>query len=132
APGRYLFGPLAKIGWGDEIVQGEVALLLELPEPLRIFLLGEILVGVPQEKPQLELHISFAGGLDFGKKLAFFEATLHDSRIEAYPISGDLAFRYGWSDDGVFALAVGGFHPHFQPPAAFPTLKRVSITIGSS
>jgi hypothetical protein len=132
APGRYLFGPLAKIGWGGEIVQGEVALLLELPEPLRIFLLGEIKVGIPQEEPQLELHISFAGGLDFGKKLAFFDATLHDSRIEAYPISGDLAFRYAWSDDGVFALAVGGFHPHFQPPAAFPTLKRLSITIASS
>ena len=132
APGRYLFGPLAKIGWGDEIVQGEIALLLELPEPLRIFLLGQIQVGVPQEEPQLELHLSFAGGLDFGKKLAFFDATLHDSRIEAYPISGDLAFRYAWGDDGVFALAVGGFHPHFQPPAAFPTLKRLSITIASS
>ncbi|OAI44437.1 hypothetical protein AYO43_09125 [Nitrospira sp. SCGC AG-212-E16] len=132
APGRYLFGPLAKIGWGDEIIQGEVALLLELPEPLRIFLLGEIQVGVPQEEPQLELHISFAGGLDFGKKLAFFDATLHDSRIEAYPICGDLAFRYGWSDDGVFALAIGGLNPHFQAPAAFPTLKRLSITIDSS
>ena len=78
------------------------------------------------------LHISFDGGIDFGKKLAFFDATLHDSRIASYPISGDLAFRYGWGDDAVFALALGGFNPQFQPPAAFPTLKRLAISIGSS
>ena len=34
--GRYIFGPLAKIGWGDGIVEGEIALLLELPEPLKL------------------------------------------------------------------------------------------------
>jgi hypothetical protein len=132
ANGRYLIGPMAKIGWGDGIVEGEIALLIELPEPLRLLLLGEIEVGVPMEQPQLELHISFDGGIDFGKKLAFFDATLHDSRIESFPISGDLAFRDGWSDDGSVALALGGFNPHFQPPAAFPTLKRLAITIGSS
>jgi hypothetical protein len=132
ANGRYLIGPMAKIGWGDGIVEGEIALLLELPEPLKLLLLGEIEVGVPMEKPQLELHISFDGGLDFGKKLAFFDATLHDSRIESFPIIGDLAFRDEWGGDGSFALALGGFNPHFQPPASFPTLKRLSITIGSS
>jgi hypothetical protein len=132
APGRYIVGPMAKIGWGDGIVEGEIALLIEVPEPLKLLLLGEIVVGVPMEKPQLELHISFDGGLDFGKKLAFFDATLHDSRIESFPIIGDLAFRDGWGDDGSFALALGGFNPHFQPPAAFPILKRLAITIGSS
>jgi hypothetical protein len=132
AAGRYVIGPMAKIGWGDGIVVGKIALLLELPEPLKLVLLGEIEVGVPMEKPQLELHVSFAGGIDFGKKLAFFDATLHDSRIESFPITGDLAFRDGWGDDGSFALALGGFNPHFQPPAAYPTLKRLGITIGSS
>ena len=132
AKGRYLFGPLAKIGWGNDIVTGEIALLIELPEPVRILLLGEIQLAVPKQKPQLEIHISFAGGLDFGKKLAFFDATIHDSRIETYPITGDLAFRYGWGDDGVFALAIGGFNPHFQAPAGFPALKPLSISISSS
>jgi hypothetical protein len=123
---------MAKIGWGDGIVEGEIALLLELPEPLKLLLLGEIEVGVPMERPQLELHISFDGGIDFGKKLAFFDATLHDSRIESFPITGDLAFRDGWDEDGSFALALGGFNPHFQPPASFPALKRLAITIGAS
>ena len=78
------------------------------------------------------LHISFDGGIDFGAKLAFFDASLHDSKIAGYPISGDLAFRYGWGDDAVFALALGGFNPQFQPPASFPTLKRLAISISSS
>lgn len=131
APGRYLFGPLAKLGWGG-LVDGEVALLLELPEPVKLLLVGEIQALVPSAEPQLRLHVSFAGGIDFGKKLAFFDASLHDSSITTYPISGDLAFRYGWGSGGTLALALGGFNPHFQPPPGFPALKRVAIAIGSS
>jgi uncharacterized protein DUF6603 len=132
AEGRYVFGPLAKIGWAADIVTGEAALLLELPEPIKLLLIGEVQVGVPSGDPQLVLHISFDGGVDVGKQLAFFDATLHDSRLESYPISGDLAFRYGWGDQAVFALALGGFNPQFQPPAGFPTLKRLAISIHSS
>lgn len=132
AEGRFVFGPLAKIGWAADIVTGEAALLLELPEPLKLLLIGDVQVGVPSDSPQLVLHISFDGGVDFGKQLAFFEATLHDSRLESYPISGDLAFRYSWGDQAVFALALGGFNPQFQPPAGFPTLKRLAISIHSS
>jgi Family of unknown function (DUF6603) len=132
AEGRYVFGPLAKIGWAADIVTGEAALLLELPEPLKVLLIGDVQVGVPSDSPQLVLHISFAGGIDMGKQLAFFDAMLHDSRLESYPISGDLAFRYSWGGQAVFALALGGFNPHFQPPAGFPTLKRLAISISSS
>jgi hypothetical protein len=132
APGRYIVGPMVKIGWSANLVVGEVAVLFELPEPLRVLLIGDIQVTAPAAKPQLVLHISFDGGIDFGAKLAFFDASLHDSQIAGYPISGDLAFRYGWGDNAVFALALGGFNPQFQPPAAFPTLKRLAITISSS
>ena len=132
AEGRYVFGPLAKIGWAADIVTGEAALLLELPEPIRLMLIGDVQVGVPSNSPQLVLHVSFDGGIDFGKQLAFFDATLRDSRLESYPISGDLAFRYSWGNPAVFALALGGFNPQFQPPAGFPTLKRLAISIHSS
>lgn len=132
AQGRYVFGPLAKIGWAADIVTGEAALLLELPEPIKLLLIGEVQVGVPSTDPLLVLHISFDGGVDVGKQLAFFDATLHDSRLESYPLSGDLAFRYSWGDQAVFALALGGFNPQFQPPAGFPTLKRLAISIHSS
>ena len=89
-------------------------------------------MNAPTAKPVLVLHISFDGGIDFGAKTAFFDASLHDSKIAGYPISGDLAFRYGWGDNAVFALALGGFNPQFQPPASFPTLKRLAISISSS
>jgi hypothetical protein len=133
AQGRYIIGPMVKIGWSANLVVGEVAVLLELPEPLTVLLIGDIQVTAPLAVPQLVLHISFDGGIDFGAKLAFFDATLHDSKLAGFPISGDLAFRYGWGDDdAVFALAVGGFNPQFQPPAAFPALKRLAISISSS
>ena len=130
ASGRYLFGPLAKIGWGGGLLEALVGLLVEVPEPIRILLIGEVDVQVPKVAPQLILHLDFDGGIDFGQKLAFFDASLHDSKVGLYPLSGDLAFRYGWGDAPVFALAIGGFNPHYQPPANFPTLKRVAIAIG--
>ena len=132
APGRYVVGPLIKIGWSANLVVGELAVLFELPEPLKILLIGDISVNAPTAKPVLVLHISFDGGIDFGAKTAFFDASLHDSKIAGYPITGDLAFRYGWGDNAVFALALGGFNPQFQPPASFPTLKRLAISISSS
>jgi hypothetical protein len=132
APGRFLVGLLARIAWGEGIVVGDAALVAELPEPLKLLIMGDVSVTVPPPHPLLILHISFAGGVDFGQQLAFFDATLHDSKLVSYPISGDLAFRYAWGDPSVFALAVGGFNPHYQPPAGFPTLKRLAITISSS
>ena len=130
APGRYVFGPLAKIGWGDGIVEATVGLLVEVPAPVKILLVGEIDVAMPPAAPQLELHVNFAGGVDFGQELAFFDASLHDSKLAGFPISGDLAFRYGWGASPVFALSVGGFHPSYQPPAGFPALRRITIAIG--
>jgi hypothetical protein len=132
APGRFLVGPLAKIGWGEGIADGRVALLVELPEPLKLLLIGDVDVSVPSAEPVLVLHISFDGGVDVRKQLAFFDASLHDSKIDTFPLTGGLAFRYAWSDPGVFALAVGGFNPHYQPPDNFPALKRLAIAIGSS
>ena len=131
ADGRYLFGPLAKIGWGAGMMKAVVGLVLEVPEPLKLVLLGEIDVQVPVKLPELVLHIDFDGGVDFGQKLAFFDASLHDSKIAGYPLSGDLAFRYGWGDSGPFALSIGGFNPHYTPPADFPALKRIAISIGA-
>jgi hypothetical protein len=132
APGRFLVGLLARIAWGEGIVVGDAALIAELPEPLKLLIIGDVSVTVPPPHPLLVLHISFDGGVDFGQQLAFFDATLHDSELVSYPISGGLAFRYAWGDPSVFALAIGGFNPHYQPPSGFPVLKRLAITISSS
>jgi hypothetical protein len=73
------------------------------------------------------------GILDLGKSEFSLDASLYDSRIETFTISGDMALRAVWSGpQREFLLAIGGFHPSFTPPADFPTLKRIAIDMSSS
>jgi hypothetical protein len=131
--GRYVFGPLAKIGWGTPtIIEAELGIILELPGP-RLALLGEVSALLPKkDKGVITLNLSVAGLLDFPKKYFAIDASLHDSKIGSYPVSGDMAMRMTWGDNPTFALAVGGFNPAFQPPAGFPVLRRVAVDLGVS
>ena len=130
AAGRYVFGPTAKIVWGTPpIVTAEVGLVLELPSPIRVAILGGLVAQFPAVKPIVLLKVNFAGGIDFGTGRYFFDASLTGSRIESYPIGGDLSLRGSWASPKNLALAVGGFNPHFQPPAGFPALKRMTLDI---
>ena len=71
-PGRYIIGPLVKVGWSANLVVGELAVLLELPEPLKMLLIGDIQVDcADREAAALVLHISFDGGIDFGQRDGF-------------------------------------------------------------
>ncbi len=41
--GRYLFGPMLSIGWGTPtLIDFEVGVILEVPDPIRLAILGEI------------------------------------------------------------------------------------------
>jgi hypothetical protein len=130
APGRYLFGPTGQITWGEPaIVTANIGLVMELPEPIRIALFGNVVAQFPLKNPIVVLQVTFAGGIDFGSERLFFDASLSGSRIERYPISGDLSLRSSLTSPKNLALAVGGFNPHFQPPAGFPTLSRLALDI---
>jgi hypothetical protein len=129
AQGRYVFGPTAEILWMPPIVTGQVGLVLEVPDPVRLALFGTVVAQLPPDKPLVVLNVNFAGGLDFGTGRLFFDASLTGSRIERYPITGDLSLRSAWFHPKSTALAVGGFNPHFQPPAGFPTLSRVALDL---
>lgn len=133
APGRFIFGPMALIGWGSPpLVKATVGVILEVPEPIRLVILGQISVALPSEDaPIVELHLDILGVIDFGQKRLSIDASLHDSHVAAFDISGDMAMRYSWGADPNLALAVGGFNPHYQPPPGFPTLKRVTIALGA-
>jgi hypothetical protein len=129
AEGRYVFGPMLKIGWGLW-VSAEIGVILELPSPIRIALLGKLDAVFPtREAAVVELHLDVVGIIDFDKKQFSLDASLHDSRIALFNIAGDMAMRLCWGDDPSFALSVGGFNPHFQPPAGFPALKRLSLSL---
>jgi hypothetical protein len=134
APGRVVVGPMAKIGWGTpRMIAGAVALLLELPAPVRLVLLAQLRLGLPTlDKPVVDLRLDALGVLDLERRTLALDASLHDSTIAGYALTGDMALRLGWGDAPELLLAIGGFHPHFTPPASFPPLRRLALTAGDN
>ncbi len=130
--GKFVFGPMAKIGWGTPtLVTITLGIIIEVPEPVRIALIGVVKAILPDEKAALlKLQVNFMGAWEQDKKLVSFDAGLYDSRLVTYPLAGDLAFRLKYGDDPNFLFSVGGFHPAFQPPPlALPDMVRLSLTL---
>jgi hypothetical protein len=132
AQGRYVIGLMAQLGWGSvaNIITLDVALLVELPKPVRVLLLGVLQAVLPSEQnDKLKLRADFLGVVDFGAKRVSFDATLTDSHILSFALTGDLAFRLYQGDNPLFVITAGGFHPAFQPPAgaALTGLRRLAL-----
>jgi len=135
AEGRSVFGPMGIIAWGTpEIIRAEIGLIIELPLPIRIALLGRVSIilpsrTLPKELQLIVLQADIIGAIDFEKGIISLDASLTDSKIGTFPISGDAAMRLKWLGEPNFAISVGGFHPSARPPEGFPILKRVAITL---
>ncbi len=149
AQDRFLFGPMALIGWGGSppILTMEIGIILELPEPVRLMILGRLRVTLPpktddsgqpgelenageekkQEAPKIKLQLDCLGIFDFGTGDLSLDAYLYDSTIGPFTITGGMALRASFGAKPLFLLSVGGFHPAFQAPAGFPSLERVAI-----
>jgi hypothetical protein len=72
------------------------------------------------------------GLLDFSAKSVSIDASLRNSRIGIFSLSGDMALRVSWGERPNFVLSVGGFHPHFTPPPGVPSLRRLTVGLGGS
>jgi hypothetical protein len=132
--GDYVFGPMAELGWGepDPLITAELGIILTLPDPVVIVLLGKVEVLLPDpDDPVVELRMEVAGSLDLTNSLLAIDTTLRDSRILAFTISGDTALRLAFGAQPSFLFAMGGFNPHFQPPANVRTLQRMAISLGT-
>jgi hypothetical protein len=129
---QHIVGPMALLGWGTPtLLEAKLAILVELPDPIRITLLGQLSAQLPtKETAIVELHIDVLGIVDFGQKLCSIDAVLHDSRVALFSISGGMAFRLSWADPPSFALSLGGLNPAFQPPSGFPALERLTVALG--
>ena len=128
--GKFLIGPMGKLGWGTPtLVSLSLGLIIEIPGNIAI--LGVLRVALPDQNAALiNLQVNFVGTLDFGKKLFAFDASLFDSRILVMTLEGDMAVRLKWGDNPDFLMTAGGFHPSFTPPPlALPTLRRMSLSI---
>ncbi|MGI8771688.1 MAG: DUF6603 domain-containing protein [Acidobacteriaceae bacterium] len=133
AQGRYLFGPMLEIGWGTPtLITLAVGIILEVPDPIRLALLGLIDAGLPTtEAALIELHIDVLGLLDFGAKTLSIDGSLYDSRVLIFSLAGDLALRLSWGDDPNFVFSLGGFNPHFNTTGLnLPDMHRLSVSIG--
>jgi len=130
---RYVFGPMFKLGWGTPIlVTADLGVILQLPAPIVVVLIGQLSATFPKPGAAIvELHIDIAGGLDTGEKRLWMDASLRDSRVGPFALSGDMALRLHWGDEADFALSIGGFNPAFKPPPNFPTLRRLALSLGS-
>ncbi|HET9196060.1 MAG TPA: DUF6603 domain-containing protein [Vicinamibacterales bacterium] len=130
--GRFLFGPMAKIGWGSPtIITLDLGLLIEVPHPVRLAILGVLKGILPREDaPVLRLQVNFLGEIDFEKGQLLFDASLYDSKLLAFTLTGDMAIRLFWGGDPNFLLTVGGFHPAYQPPPMrLPELRQLTLSL---
>lgn len=132
ADSRYTFGPMLKIGWGSPtLLVAELGIILEIPSPVRLAILGQIKAAIPTDDAAIILlHIDVLGTIDFGLKKLAIDASIYDSRLAVFSLLGDMALRLNWGDDALFILSIGGFHPQFQPPPGFPHLARLTVSLG--
>ncbi|WP_435320366.1 DUF6603 domain-containing protein [Haloarchaeobius sp. TZWSO28] len=140
--GTHVFGPMLKIGWGTPaIIEASVGVVLEIPS-FRIAILGKIEMalpnleierpeGLPEEVPYppIQINLDVVGIIDIPGKTLSLDASLYDSRIMQWKMSGDMALRSSWGDDSKFLLSIGGFNPRYKQPGGFPKLDRVKVSL---
>lgn len=130
---RHVFGPMVKIGWGaNALLEMDVAVLLSLPSPIVIAILGRMRAALPtREEAVIDLRLEVLGLIDLGRSRLTIEARLVDSRIAAFAVSGGMAMQLSWGATKTFALSVGGFNRRFLPPPDFHAPPRMAIALSS-
>ncbi len=131
--GKFLIGPMAKIGWGTPaLVTLSLGIIIEIPGNIAI--LGVLKVALPAEEAALIiLQVSFIGAIEFDKKRVWFFATLFGSRVLFFTLEGEMGLLMAFGDDANFVLSVGGFHPSFTPPPLpFPSPRRIAFDIANT
>lgn len=138
--GRYVFGASVKIQYGKPLTLATVnlGLALEIGEkgfdgPVRILVMGQLKLAAPKpEVPAVVINVDLVGVIDTGVPMVAFNASLSDSKVLNWALTGDAAFRWQGGNSPAFLLSFGGFHPRFTPPGSFPSLDRLAISLSNS
>jgi len=130
---RFVLGPMVKIGWGSpSLLTMEIGIMIEIPMPVQIALLGILSLELPNPKaPLVVIHMDILGTLDVARCDVSIVATLYDSRILVFTLTGDMAMRLNWGESPEFILSIGGFNPRFPAPANFPPLGRLALSLAA-
>lgn len=132
--GQYVFGPMARIAFSrPPLIEGKLGVVLEVGNNTRLLILGSLGTHLPtRDSPLVSLEVSFFGQIDFGAGTIAFDATLQNSYVLTWAVSGDMAVRTGWAPRINHIVSFGGLHPRFPHPANLPDLRRMSINFGSN
>jgi hypothetical protein len=128
--GKFLIGPMAKIGWGSPaLITLSLGIIIEIPGNVAI--VGLLQLVLPDKSsPILILQVAFVGAIEFDKKRLWLFAGIFDSKVLTFTLEGEMGVLMAFGEDANFVLSVGGFHPRFKPPPLpFPSPKRMAITI---
>ena len=128
---QFVFGPVVKIGWGTPtLVELDLGVIIELPDPIAIALLGSLEAVLPtDEVGLLELRVDVAGILNITEGTIAIDASLRDSKVAGISLTGDMSVRASFLENPSFLVSFGGFHPEFVPPDDFPTLQRLGVAL---
>jgi hypothetical protein len=127
--GGFIIGPTLQINW-LYIIKLDVGVFIQLPGPV-IFIAGSAKLVIGSEEFALVyLRMDFIGGLDVPKSLIFFDAVLVNSHVLGiFRITGGVALRIAYGENGYFLFSVGGFHPSFNPGSMeLPRVPRVGVS----
>jgi hypothetical protein len=126
----HVVGPMVKMGWGTPtLLTMEIGVILELPT-FEIAIVGAFHFNLPDEAaPLITINLAVLGVIDIPDQRLAITASLYDSRIVMWTVSGDMAMRLRWGDDSKFMLSIGGFHPRYDPPKGFPELDRIKASM---
>ena len=128
--GKFLIGPMVKIGWGTPtLISLAFGIIIEIPGNIAI--VGVLKIALPAEDaPLIVINVAFIGAIEFDKSRVWFFAAMYDSRILFMTMEGEMGLLMDFSDHPNFVLSVGGFHPQFNPPPLpFPNPKRIHIDV---
>jgi hypothetical protein len=129
--GRTVVAPMVRINWSGRIVTFSGALILDLPSPPQIVLLGRLLVAVPDPAaPLIRLQASVLGRIDPALPETELLVSLAGSWIVMTPVSGEIYLLVRGGDQAVFVLSAGGFHPRYTRPPGVPALERLTMDLG--
>lgn len=129
--GRFVIGPMVRLNWGGRIVTLSGAVILDLPGPAQIVILGRLVIAIPDPKaPLIFLQASVLGRIDPSVPETEILVSLAGSRVVTAPVSGELYLLARGGEQAVFVLSAGGFHPRYQRPPGVPELQRLAMDLG--
>ena len=130
--GQFFLGLLAQISY-EPVVKCNFGLMLQLPNPVEIIIVGALKVGI-KNTDIIRINVYFAGGINFEEGI-WFDASIVDSEIVGIKLEGDMAFRLFWGGNTKgFLLSIGGFHPNYTPEEGMlvSDMKRMALKLDYS